>query len=106
MNLLVTRLYMDMINDFVTGAIEGFFNKLGEFIEFLLDFHALKGFFAKIRSVQALVPTEIVAEYSEESLEQEVLEFYDPDQDEVEEENSYYTNEDIALTPVQSKMSP
>ena len=53
MNLLVTRLYMGMINDFVTRAIESFF-KLGGFIEFLLDFQALKGFFAKIKSARAL----------------------------------------------------
>ena len=66
------------------------------------EFSSFKGFFAKIRSVQALVPTEKVAEYSEESLEQEVLEFYDSDQDEVEEKNSYYTCEDIDPTPVQS----
>ena len=83
MNLLVARLYMDMIKDFATRPIESFF-KLGGFIELLLDFQALKGFFTKIRSVQALVPIEQAAD-SEESLEQEILEFYDSGQDEVEE---------------------
>jgi hypothetical protein len=99
MNLFVMRLYLDFINEWATGLLEAFFDKLGAFQYAVTDLNSYRNIFNRLKSMGSMAPIDEAGELFEPS-ELEILENYDSDEDEVEEENSYYTYEDVPPSPV------
>lgn len=102
MNLFVMRLYLDFINDWVIGMLENCFAKAETMIEGITDVNSYRMLFTKIRTMQSIVPDFEDTDNYVEQEEKEIVEYYDSDLESVEEENSYYTFEDVIPTPVVS----
>lgn len=99
MNLFVMRLYLDFINDWFTGILEAFFDRLGALQYELTDIQSYVGIWSRLKNLGSMAPLEGDEEFFEPE-EIEVLENYDSDEDEIIEENSYYTYDDVQPSPV------
>lgn len=102
MNLLVMRLYLDFFNDWVIGLLESFADKVENLSSSITDVNSYRSFFSKSENLNRIDSFGDEVPIIKEPDERNVLEYYDSDQDEVEEENSYYTYEDVLPSPIPS----
>ena len=102
MILLSVRLYVDHVKDFLFDLTDEWIDKYYGFMDSLSDAETYKSLFSRrVTNINSVEDYDDEEDFVLESpQEEQVLESYDSDHEEVEEENSYYTYEDILPSPV------
>ena len=104
MILMCVRLYMDHVKDFMFDLTDEWVEKYYGFMDSLSDPGTYKSVLGRVRNINSVENFDDDEDFvPEEPSFEQVLESYDSDHEEVEEENSYYTYEDILPSAVRSE---
>lgn len=100
-NILFIRLYAEFAKDWVSEAWQSINEKLIKIGSRIQDINTYKKIFKKIKNFGSISQTDSQNERIQQEIEEiEVLEHYESDQDQVEEENSFYTYDEVLPSPV------